>query len=141
MVNDAENKANRFEQKARAALRSGDELLDEATSSRLVQAREKAMLEMPHGNQRPWRAVAAIAASVVVALAWYRWPQPEVPDMEVLESMDLMVAEESIEFYRDLEFLEWAELEEELLLDELDSEQGETTGGMKDEHAQFDRLV
>ncbi|MCZ6762773.1 MAG: hypothetical protein O7C03_07200 [Gammaproteobacteria bacterium] len=140
-MNDAENKADRFEQKARAALRSRDELLDEATSSRLAQAREKAMLEMPLGNQRPWLAVAAIAASVVVALAWYRWPQPEVPDMELLESMDLMVAEESIEFYRDLEFLEWAELEEELLLDELDSEQGETTGGMKDEHAQFDRLV
>ena len=141
MVNDAENKVDRFVQKARAALRSKDELLDEATTSRLVQAREKAMLEMPHGNQRPWLAVAALAASVVVALAWYRWPQPEVPDMELLESMDLMVAEESIEFYRDLEFLEWAELEEELLLDELDSEPGETTGGLMDERAQANGRV
>ena len=141
MVNDAENKADRFEQKARAALRSGDELLDEATSSRLAQARAKALLEMTHEKRRNWPAVAAIAASLVVALVWSRWPQPEVPDAEMFESMDLLVAAESIEFYQDLEFLEWAELEEELLLEELDSEQGETTGGMKDERAQFDRLV
>ena len=71
-----------------------------------------------------------LAASLVVALIWSRWPQPTEPDAELLESMDLLVAEESIEFYQDLEFLEWAELEEELLLDELDSEESETTGGL-----------
>ena len=130
MVNDSKHKQSEFEQKAREVLRFGDKLVDEETLSRLAQARNKAMLEMPHGNRRTWPAVAALAASLVVALIWSRWPQPTVPDAELLESMDLLVAEESIEFYQDLEFLEWAELEEELLLDELDSEESETTGGL-----------
>lgn len=141
MVNDVKDKADRFEQQARVALHSGDELLDEETLSRLARARQKALLEMAHEKRRAWPAVAAIAASLVVALVWSRWPQPEVPDAELFASMDLLVAEESIEFYQDLEFLEWAELEEELLLDELDDEQSETTGGWIDGRAQANGRV
>ena len=126
MVNDVDEKPDRFAQKARETLQGGEYLLDEETLSRLAQARKRAMLEMPHGNRRTWPVVTAITASLLVALIWSRWPQPNVPDVELLESMDLLVAEESIEFYQDLEFLEWAELEEELLLDALDSEQGDT---------------
>ena len=51
------------------------------------------------------------------------------------------MAEESIEFYQALEFLEWAELEEQLLLDELDDEQSETTGGLIDERARANGRV
>ena len=141
MVNDVKDEQSKFEQQARTALRSGDERLGEEWLSRLAQAREKALLEMTHAKRRNWPAVAAIAASLVVALVWSRWPQPEVPDAEMFESMDLLVALESIEFYQDLEFLEWAELEEELLLDELDNEQSETTGGLMDERAQANGRV
>lgn len=141
MVNDVKDEQSKFEQQARAALRRGDELLDEETLSRLARARQEALLEMAHEKRRAWPAVAAIAASLVVALVWSRWPQPEVPDAALFESMDLLMAEESIEFYQDLEFLEWAELEEELLLDEMDDEQSETTGGLIDERAQANGRV
>lgn len=141
MVNDAKDEQSKFEQQARAALRRGDELLDEETLSRLARARQNALLEMTPEKRSAWPAVAAIAASVFVALVWSRWPQPEVPDAALFESMDLLMAEESIEFYQDLEFLEWAELEEELLLDELDEEQSETTGGLIDERAQANGRV
>jgi hypothetical protein len=53
-----------------------------------------------------------------------------MPDAALLESMDLLVAEESIEFYEDLDSLQWAELEEQLLLEELDGGQGNVTGGL-----------
>ncbi len=130
MVNDANDNQSQFEQRAREVLHCGEQLLDEKTLARLAHARNEAVLEMSRGSRRTWPIAAAIAASLVVALIWSRWPQPEVPGAELLESMDLLVAEESIEFYQDLEFLEWAELEEELLLDELDSEHDEATGGL-----------
>ena len=91
MVNDVDEKPDRFAQKAREALQGGEYLLDEETLSRLAQARKRAMLEMPHGNRRSWPVVAAIAASLLVALIWSRWPQPNVPDVELLESMDLLL--------------------------------------------------
>ncbi len=128
-MNDTKDNQSEFEQRAREVLHRGEQLVDEKTLARLAHARNEAMLEMSQRSRRIWPVAAAIAASLVVALIWSRWPQPEVPGAELLESMDLLVAEESIEFYQDLEFLEWAELEEELLLDELDSEQGEATGG------------
>lgn len=130
MVNDTKDNRSEFEQRAREVLHRGEQLVDEKTLARLADARNEAMLEMSQRSRGIWPVAAAIAASLVVALIWSRWPQPEVPGAELLESMDLLVAEESIEFYQDLEFLEWAELEEELLLDELDSEQREATVGL-----------
>jgi len=130
MVNDSKDVQREFEQKAGETLRSGDHLLDEETLARLAAAREQALLALSRRNRRVWPAVAAIAASLVVALVWYGRPQPEMPDAVLLESVDLLVAEESIEFYQDLDSLQWAELEEQLLLEELDDEQGNVTGGL-----------
>ncbi len=130
MVNDSKDLHSEFEQRAGETLRSGDPLLDEKTLARLAVAREQALLEMSRRKPIVWPAVAALAASLVVALVWSRWPQQEMPDAALLESMDLLVAEESIEFYEDLDSLQWAELEEQLLLEELDDEQGNVTGGL-----------
>jgi hypothetical protein len=130
MVNDSKDLQSKFEAKAGETLRGGDQFLDDETLTRLAAAREQALLRLNHRNRIAWPAFAALAASLVVALVWSRWPQPEMPDAVLLESVDLLVAEESIEFYQDMDLLQWAELEEQLLLEELDDGQGNVTGGL-----------
>jgi hypothetical protein len=130
MVNDSKDLQSKFEAKAGETLRGGDQFLDDETLARLADARGKALLRLSHRNRIAWPAFAALAASLVVALVWSGWPQPEMPDAVLLESVDLLVAEESIEFYQDMDLLQWAELEEQLLLEELDDRQGNVTGGL-----------
>jgi hypothetical protein len=130
MVNDSKDLPSEFEAKAGATLRGGDQFLDDETLARLAAARGKALLRLSHRNRIAWSAFAALAASLVVALVWSGWPQPEIPDAVLLESVDLLVAEESIEFYQDMDLLQWAELEEQWLLEELDDGQGNVTGGL-----------
>jgi len=129
MVNESKEKHSEFESRARDVLRSGEQSLDKDILSRLAGAREQAMQEFGKRNRRTWPIIATLAASLMVALVWSKWPQSDVPDAALLESMDLLTAEEGIEFYEDLEFLEWAELEDELLLDEMDDAPGGVTGG------------
>jgi len=130
MVNNSKDVQREFEQKAGETLRGGDQFLDDETLTRLAAARRKALLRLSHRNRIAWPAFAAIAASLVVALVWSGWPQQEMPDAALLESVDLLVADESIEFYQDMDSLQWAELEEQLLLEELDDGQGNVTGGL-----------
>lgn len=106
--------------------RSLDELDSEITD-RLAASREKALreaaLERPRRSRTPM-AIAGVAASVamVAVLATFTGetgsPQPGAEDIE------LMAAEEPLEFYQDLDFYLWLEQQE---IDELSGAEATST--------------
>lgn len=84
--------------------------LDGATLSRLAQARNRA-LERRAGRARLWRplsmtAMGAAMAAVVLALFVTLRPGGE-PDTALVADLELVTAEESVEFFEDMEFYEW----------------------------------
>lgn len=88
-----------------------DAPLDMVASAKLAAARRRALDAARPRRRTPLWAGAAVAASLVAALAFHLRPalEPAAPaiDQDGLEWIAL--AEESPEFYEDLEFYEWLE--------------------------------
>lgn len=89
--------------------------LDGATLSRLARARNRA-LERRTGWGRLWRPLpmaglgAAMAAAVLVLFVTLR-PGGEL-DTTLVADLELVTAEESVEFFEDMEFYEWLAAED-----------------------------
>lgn len=99
-----------FEERLRDLMR--DRNLDPEIENRLAKARATAMLEFD-SKRRDWRLPAAgvAATAVIAALIWTGRPITQAPAADEIEDLDLLMAEESLEFFEELEFYEWLEYE------------------------------
>lgn len=83
--------------------------MDACTRSRLHQARNRA-LEMRAKRAPRWLIGSACAAAGVAALAFNLWISRPVPDpVPAVEDIELLTGAEGMEFYDDLEFVQWLE--------------------------------
>lgn len=96
------------------------ERLDAATLSRLNRIRHEA-LENPVAGFNQWRVFASsafIACMLVLAVSFYFNPVDEMASDELalseLEAMEILSAEEGLDFYEDIEFYEWLSMNEDL---------------------------
>lgn len=101
------NESNeKFAQDARALFDASVDKLDGATLSRLNQGRNRALDEFrtPHRRWMRWAPAVGAAAALAMAVMVYM-PRPEVEAMPAMASdMEILLGEESIEMFEDLEF-------------------------------------
>ena len=116
-MNEREELNEAQRQRARALLEQSAERLDHHTVQRLERARTAALKGHERSAPRrvaPWVGVA-VAASLVAAVALDVWQSservPQAPEVAT-NDMELMTAQDDIEFYQDLEFYEWLESNE-----------------------------
>ncbi len=131
-----------FVEQAGRMLRDGAQALDANTRSRLNRTRQKALLELrEHSRMRRWiadQSVPAFGAAVVALLVaglWFgvglqtgretnsRQTTVAPTDPGELLDLDMLLADESLEMFEELEFYLWmdAELTPEQLEAELES--------------------
>jgi hypothetical protein len=112
------DKHDEFAQRMQQALRKSEDELDELTLARLRAARSRALDAMPQRRARYWVLPASAVAAVllvVTAVMLSDTLQPGngntmvAPNGEValVEDMEMLSSEASIEFLQDLEFYEW----------------------------------
>jgi anti-sigma-K factor RskA len=114
-----------FEARAAALLQQSARTLDGRTRSRLNQARQAALDELPAPRARGWRSGFAIASAAAVAIlavgVWRNLPQTEAPaddlapaiaSVPVGSDLELLLAEENLDMIEDLEFFAWLAAEE-----------------------------
>ena len=93
--------------------------LDPKITERLAARREKALQAASmerRGMRRTPMAIAGVAASVVMAAVLVTFSGGTDAPQQTPEDIELMAAEEPLEFYQDLEFYLWLEQQD---LDEL----------------------
>ena len=111
---------NDFEQRSSELLQQSAEQLDGATRSRLTQARHAALDAIQQRQRKGmrwyWLLPATGAAAAVVAVLLLPPPQQVAtavpsgsmaPPMVVIDAMEIVTAEDSLEFYRDVDFYTW----------------------------------
>ena len=103
-----------FEQRVQTLLRDSAEQLDGATRSRLTQARHAALdaVNKPQTKMRYWLmpASGAVAAAVLAVMLSTRTTLQEseqVASAAPVDEFEIIAAEDSLEFYRDVEFYAW----------------------------------
>ncbi len=105
-----------FARRIRAQLEAENSNLDATTLSRLRQAREQA-LAIAGREQRIvwqwWPARVGLAAAAVAAalITWQLLPFPQhvSPLAEMEDDLEILIAEDDVNFYADMEFLIWLE--------------------------------
>jgi hypothetical protein len=103
-----------FEQRAQAALQASAESLDGATRSRLTQARHAALDAVKQRQSGTWRwlmpATGGVAAAVFAVMIAINSPHRDAAQLAVagtVDDMEILTAEDSLEFYRDVDFYAW----------------------------------
>lgn len=117
---------SKLEERAQTTLQDSAECLDGKTRSRLTQARNAALDAVRQGERKntwvlPAAGVAAAAVlAVTVSLSVANRTKPEVLEtaMAPVDELEIVTAEDSLEFYRDVEFYAWLDT----VLDEEPSE-------------------
>ncbi len=104
----------RFLDSTKRVLDDAERRLDSATVARLRAARRTTLAN--HKHRHTWRAPVAwlpagafAAALTVVAIAtlmWLSMPPAGLPPTD-MEDLELLAAEDSLEFYADLDFYRW----------------------------------
>jgi hypothetical protein len=105
-----------LERRAQKLLQESAEQLDGATRSRLTQARHAALDAIKQRQTKSWfwlmPATGAAAVAVVAVLLMTHTQQAVQPDEQVaatapVDEMEIVTGEDSLEFYRDVEFYAW----------------------------------
>jgi hypothetical protein len=102
-----------LERRARALLHESAEQLDGRTRSRLTQARHAAVAALRQPQVRVWRWLAplsgATATAVLAAILLFNPARHSVDQSEVVvaDELEMMTSEDSLDFYRDVEFYAW----------------------------------
>jgi hypothetical protein len=100
-----------LEDKSQQLLRESAENLDGRTRSRLTQARHAALAELESGKSQRirWMLPAGAAAAGVLAVAMLsnRAPVTQIEAPAVVEDIEIITAEDSLEMYENLEFYAW----------------------------------
>ena len=106
-----QDKEKRFIANVKKALDLGEENLDAGTQSKLTRIRHQALDAGEHKEPsiRRWFmlpvAGLATACAIILGVAIYLKPPGGLPPN--LEDLDLLAAEENLEFYDRLEFYAW----------------------------------
>ncbi len=104
-----------FETRTRAVLRESAEQLDGHTRSRLTQARYAALEAAKTRQTNPWRwllpatgaTAAAVIAVILLTVNPVQQPSEQTASLESVHALEIVTAEDSLEFYRDMEFYAW----------------------------------
>ena len=85
--------------------------LDAATLSRLNRSRHAALAELaePRKRRRSWMPAAGMAAAVLLAVIVLQLPTGirSVPGVASVTDMEILLDEDSIEMFEELEFYSW----------------------------------
>jgi hypothetical protein len=134
MVSKQWDNEQNFERETRRLLTEQVQALDEVILQRLAVARRRAVSTMAERRKSStWAPLTAIAAGLVALMVWSGRPSMEIPDATLLESMDLLTADDSFEFYQDLEYFQWWEMEQFELIEELSGGQEQTMQGQEND--------
>lgn len=105
-----------FEKKVKAAFDQSVDELDAATLSRLNRGRQAALaeLEQPRRQWSRWMPATGVAAAVLVAVVMLQSPTAVDDRLEIttLSDMDIVLGEDSIEMFEELEFYSWIDVAE-----------------------------
>jgi hypothetical protein len=105
-----------FEARSQAVLRESANYLDGRTQSRLTQARYAALeaSKLRASNLFGWKLLAPVSATVAAVLAVMLMPnqaqhpiQPAPLAGDMPDKIEILAAEDGLEFYRDVEFYAW----------------------------------
>ena len=105
-----------FSKRAKADFDASVEELDAATLSRLNRARHAALAELqqPTRQWARWVPAAGVAAAAVVAVVIVRNPAAiDGPPPTVVADMEILLGEDSIEMFEELEFYSWLDVMEQ----------------------------
>jgi len=102
-----------FERRAQVVLQDSAEHLDGRTRSRLTQARYAALDALRQPQTSVWRWLApvsgATATAIIAAILFFnpaRYPT-DTNAAVVADELEMMTSEDSLDFYRDVEFYAW----------------------------------
>lgn len=103
-MNDDER---RFLQESRRVLRQAEVELDARTLSGLARARVSALEGRRRPGLIPAAGLAATVAGAAIGAFLLLRPAAVEPEAGLVADLELLTAEESIEFYQEIEFYEW----------------------------------
>ena len=105
-----------FNKRAKADFDSSVDALDAETLSRLNRARHAALAELqqPARQWSRWVPAAGLAAAAVVAVVIVQNPVGiDEPPPAAVADMEILLGEDSIEMFEDLEFYSWLDVMEQ----------------------------
>jgi len=121
-----------FLEAAKTRLDQGNDALDDLTLMRLRQMRNKALQAMPDASSAPasniialreqwWMPVTSIAATLLIAVLGFHMAtqmthKPVSADdmFSSTEDMQILGADQSLDFYQDIEFYQWLDEQKDL---------------------------
>lgn len=121
-----------FLEAAKTRLDQGNDALDDLTLMRLRQMRNKALQAMPDASSAPasniialreqwWMPVTSIAATLLIAVLGFHMAtqmthKPVSADdmFSSTEDMQILGADQSLDFYKDIEFYQWLDEQKDL---------------------------
>ncbi len=114
-TDQAPNEPTPLEKRAKQLLQAGAEQLDGQTRSRLTQGRHAALDALrPKRKSVSWWLPAGAAAAVMLAVIVSLNPRSGSIEqsgaqlaMAPVDELEIVTAEDSLEFYRDVEFYAW----------------------------------
>lgn len=117
-MNETEQSETGFTRRIQAELDAGTADFDSVTLARLRQARERAVEAARKQRISPqWRPLSlgfALAAALLAFVTWRLLPGPEhvSPLTPMEDDLEILIAEDEMSFYLDMEFLIWLEQQE-----------------------------
>ena len=118
-----------FLEVVKAGLDKAEEAVDDLTLMRLRQLRKQALQSVPETTaplasapvsssmalrEQWWMPLTSVAATVLIAVLGFHMTSqittsvvPENETLSALEDMQILGAEQSLDFYQDLEFYQW----------------------------------
>jgi hypothetical protein len=105
-----------FAQEAKALFDGSVDKLDAATLSTLNQGRHRALeaARSPRGEWMRWAPAAGVATAVLIAvMVTLPGTSPVEVMPEAMTDIDILLGEDSIDMYEDLEFYSWLDVADE----------------------------
>ncbi len=115
---DIDDADERFIAQAKAHFEESVHGLDGATQSRLNQARQKALAEIPtgtgFGRWNQWVPVAGVATAAVFAVVLWRGspPMDEFAPPATASDLELLLNQDDFEMLAEFEFYSWIEIDD-----------------------------
>ncbi|HNP62884.1 MAG TPA: hypothetical protein PKH39_03060 [Woeseiaceae bacterium] len=114
MTDKQDNPDERITTAAKQAFDESVDSLDAATLSRLNRGRQTALAELARPNRgwQQWMPASGLAAAVLLAVFAFRGPAEVDFSGEPVTDLEILLSEESIEMFEDLEFYSWLATQE-----------------------------